>query len=295
MKTKCHVIEEHNEALIVWIKYIKNNQIPPSHNILVHFDDHSDMSIPKFDESLTEIFQKSDDDIVDFVMRNITIETFIVSACFLKIFDKIDWIQIDGVTNSRQNYVTSYNDDGKNIISGLLMSEENPFLQNKISHRYTFNKFSEKTFSYNDSPDTVFFLDIDLDYFSCEVNPNLANEIVIEISKDEYDNFNSDFYHPVRYLVNRVEVMTQDEKYYLVINYYHDVIPSPRKVDNDTILYRLNDLKNKLLEIPVSPKIITICKSVNSGYLPEDQCEFILTNLINVLNEIYDLNVCYGY
>lgn len=295
MKIECHIIEEHNESLIVWVKYIKKNKSYSSNNVLLHFDDHSDMSIPKFDESIINLFQKADEEIVNFIMRNVTIETFIVASCFLKIFDIINWIQIDGITNCRKEYVTSYLDDGKNIISGRIVSKDNPFLKNKTCHQYTFNQFSEDTFSYSEYETADFFLDIDLDYFSCEVNPNLANEVVIEISNEEYENFNSNYYHPIRYLVNRAEVMKQDGKYYLVINYYHDIIYSPRKMNEDEILKRIDDLKTKLMKIPVMPKVITVCKSVNSGYLPEDQCEFILNNLMKSLSEIYNLNICYGY
>ena len=295
MKINCHIIEEHNEALIVWLKYIKEKKISSENNLLLHFDDHSDMSVPKFDSSINNILNNSTEDIIEFVMKNVTIETFIIAACFLNIIDNINWIQIDGVTSSQEQYVTSYLDDGKNIISGYLYSEDNAMLKNNVVHRYFFNKFSPNTFNNNQNDFSNYFLDIDLDYFSCEVNPNLANEVVIEITKDEFDSFNSNYYHTIRYLVNRVETMIQDEKYYMVINYYHDVIPSPRKVDNEQILERIADLKKLLQSIDNLPQIITICKSVNSGYLPEDQCDFVLKNVLKMINEIYDVKVHEGY
>jgi hypothetical protein len=89
--------------------------------------------------------------------------------------------------------------------------------------------------------------------------------------------------------------MIQDNKYYMVINYYHDIIPSPRKADEAQILERIADLGKMLKSIKNPPQIITVCKSENSGYLPLDQCDFILQRVMKVINEIYDIEVHHGY
>lgn len=82
-------------------------------------------------------------------------------------------------------------------------------------------------------------LDIDLDYFSCAGNPSYLEEIVVEITKTEYNSFIENRYHRLNYIgVGRIDVIEKEGKYFYVFNNYKELYPDKVKVDKNN--------KNKL-------------------------------------------------
>lgn len=288
----CYIIEEHNEALSIWINAIKKKEINGTGNLLLHFDDHSDMTALRFNKSIKDIYSWDNSEICDFVKNNTSIASFIIASCYLKIFDEINWIQYDGNKSSKEAYVTTYNDDGKNIISGSFY-EGNPLL--KFDHHiFRYSTFSSKDFfnSY-ELKNNNYLLDIDLDFFSCETQPENKNEVIIEITKSEYKRFNENDYHSVRFLVNRAETMHVEGRFYLVLNYYKDIFPSPRKNNKSEIDTRINDFIENMELLPFKPKLITICRSRYSGYTPDDQWKYIETKIIKYLKKRFSIQINY--
>jgi len=283
----CYIIEEHNEAFSVWIKAINRQELNPYKNVLLHVDDHSDMTPMRFNETIRPIYDLDDVQLDKFTRDNISIASFIIASCFLKIFDVVRWIQIGGAKVCRETYVTTFDNDYKNIIAGAF-SPNNPLLS------FDHHVFKYETYDQNEDgcyiigKDNDLVLDIDLDYFSCEINPDKMKEVVLEISRSEFEEFNKDPYHRIRYLVDRVTSTYSNGKYYLILNYYQDILPSPRKVDTASILARLDNLEHKLAKMSKKPKLITICRSRISGYTPSDQWSFIENELIKMLNRQFN-------
>ncbi|NOU18116.1 MAG: hypothetical protein HOO91_11230 [Bacteroidales bacterium] len=287
-KVPVYIIEEHHEAFIIWNYAIENKLISREKNRLVHIDEHSDMNIPRFNSSINDL--NSDiHKIKQFTYQELAIASFIMPAIYLGIFNNIIWIKQNHKKTTRKGstcFVRSYNKQGKRLLSGRGKDSAKDNSDSK-----TF-KFYHKTIEALPSNYGKIILDIDLDYFSCSGSPNDNDEIIIEITKDEYIKFNNDKYHRLRYLnLGRIETLEEKGKYFYVINYYNEIYPNPLKVDNETIIKRINLLIDTLQSKKCNPAIITICRSRYSGFTPVDQWEFIENILIEKLKEIYPITI----
>lgn len=291
-KIPCFTIEEHHEAFIVWAHAIRNGFIRKDNNILLHFDDHSDMNSPRLNISLNNILSQNLEEIESFVNSELSIASFIVPAAYLKIFNHVVWIKHQMQKELETDmFVRSFNNDGLKLISSKYDDLMKIKLQESDIIKYSYSKVDSISFNkYIIRKDLDHVLDIDLDYFSCADNTYFDNEVVIEVTKEQYYTFVNDKYHMLRFISGRVEGFENEEKYYLVLNYFKYQYPEPRKVDNDTILHRITEFKNQLVNNSVEPKLITICRSRYSGFTPRDQWEFIERNVLNAIQEIYSLN-----
>ncbi len=291
MKIPVYILEEHHEAFLVWILAAKSGLIAETDNILYHFDDHSDMSVPKLNKPLQDVLRWSEKQVREFTYTELDIASFILAAGFTGTLSHVCWIQTDmprsGVTDM---YITSYNDDYQTIFAGALNTASQPLIQS--DHRILKYERANPA-NFHPVKKNGILLDIDLDYFSCETNPETRNEVILEVTAEQYDEFQQQQYHPLKFAVHRVDAMIQNNRYYLVINYYKSVIPSPRKVTPEKIRERINDFIALLRGKCIIPALITICRSRFSGYTPEDQWEMIEKMLLTGLKELYQTDLAY--
>ncbi|MDG3582870.1 MULTISPECIES: UPF0489 family protein [Galbibacter] len=279
------IVEEHNEAFYIWINFLKHRKDKKNYTLL-HFDDHSDMTTLRVNTPLENVFEWSDKKLSRFTYEELTIASFIKVASFIGVFNKIIWCKVDHKVKMKKDFfITSYNNDAKNLISGNQL-DANPLLNNP--HQIVnYEIVGLKDFEEHDAKKVL--LDIDLDFFSCIIQPENNNEIIIEVSEEEYLNFNHDKYHPIRFICNSIQSRVHENSYFLIINYYQDIFPSPRKVSEAIIKKRIQDFIGKLKEFSINPDLITICRSVYSGYTPRDQWRFIEQELKNGLSQIYKM------
>lgn len=286
MSIPTFIIEEHHEAFIVWNYAIQKGLIPPSGNTLFHVDEHSDMRTPRFNSSIHNL-NGSIDEINDFTYSELGIGNFIMPAIYKKIFNKVFWIKqkhrFEKVKRIKM-YIRSYNQVGKKLISGKYDGYKK--IKNDIDIYADVVSFDYFLTTINSIPSNrKIILDIDLDYFSCSGNPNELEEIYIEITKNEYDDFKSNKYHRLNFCgFERIEACKNGNKYFYCINNYNEIYPSNVHVDNDEIQKRITAFCKVIQERQVKPIIISICRSKHSGFTPKEQVDYIENELLNKLS-----------
>ena len=121
-------------------------------------------------------------------------------------------------------------------------------------------------------------------------DPNELMDVFIEITKKEYDEFLNRRYHPVRFLGPDVEAIQQNGQYFYAFNNYDEVYASPQKKSHKIVAERIESLIEALERTDIHPTLITICRSVFSGFTPRDQYDFIEKSLLDGLRKIYSVN-----
>lgn len=87
-----YIIEEHHEAYSVWLKAAKQGIIDSHSNILIHVDDHSDMSPAMLNREVLGL-DAEDQAIDQFVYDELNIASFIVPACYIGLISEVYWIK----------------------------------------------------------------------------------------------------------------------------------------------------------------------------------------------------------
>jgi hypothetical protein len=87
-----------------------------------------------------------------------------------------------------------------------------------------------------------------------------------------------------------VSVSASDGKYYYLINDYDEIYQERTYVSTEMISNRITELVAVLQREEITPLLITICRSRFSGFTPEDQWQFIETQLCSQLSKIYPLD-----
>lgn len=280
-----YIVEEHHEAFIVWHHALQKGFISKSHNNhLVHLDEHSDMSSPRLN---TPLHQVPSVDIADFTYQELNIASFIVPSLYLGFFNTMHWVRQNhqGRTAEKNElYVRTKENSGKWFVTGKysLIDQCTAGMEGTDIVRYDYYKQQLQTL-----PElSKVFLDIDLDYFSCNVNP-LLNGLSIEVTEDEYHSFRENRYHRLNYFdFGKVEAIRREGKFYFLLNHFNEKYESPLKVSDEQIETRVSEAIS-VLDQRISPSIISLCRSRHSGYTPLDQWEEIENQVIAGLQQIY--------
>lgn len=284
------IIEEHHEAFYTWCRAMKEGVIAKEDNCLLHFDDHSDLRSPLLKTSINDLLSsKNDEELKRFVFEELNIDTFISPLVYLGIINEMIWVKNDMTKESRNPlYFRSYNGEGRNII----MTKELQKNEIKDIKKLIFQRLDFENFNIIEAwKDKKVILDIDLDFFSCIEKPQIENEIIIEVTKREFKEFNNNNYHPLKFITSNIYTKELDGQYYYVINHYPKVYPSGRLVDEEVVLERIEKLTEYLHKNKIIPQIITICRSRHSGFTPEKQWRFIESHLTSALKSIYKQSI----
>ena len=279
-----YIIEEHNEAFFIWNMARASGVIPDTGNTLLHIDEQSDLGVPRLRYSLNDL--PKEPSLLERVTRNLPISSFIIPAIYQGMVSEVFWISRNhdaDQTASLRRSVRSFNKQGKKLIH-MVSTPEIDLIKDPDRRTYDLHLRTEGQIPRNQRV----ILDIDLRYFSSIENPSEYRDVKVEITPGEFDSFNSNRYHPMRFSVGgSVEVVKQEGKYYYTIDNYAESYPSSKKVNEAVILDRVNAFVNHLEESEVCPCLITICRSRHSGFTPVDQCDYIQEKLLERLNDVY--------
>lgn len=228
--------------------------------------------------------------IFEFVYNELRIDSFIVPAVYLGWINSVVWVRQEMSSPLKtQMFVGSFNDAGGKFYTGMI---KNSCLPVEITH-FSYHKFSATEFN-NFEPEMLgeqILLDIDLDFFSCCEDPFIQKEILIEITKEEYDEFIESKYHRLRLLVGYVRVIKKNRSYFYVLNYFEGKYPNTREVPYNIIEQRVEFFFEYLKMKKFRPQLITVCRSVYSGYIPSHQVDIIQRLVLGKLRELYDIEI----
>ncbi|AMQ00385.1 hypothetical protein AY601_3519 [Pedobacter cryoconitis] len=284
MKIPTIILEEHHEAFIAWTLATKKGIIS-KRNTLLHFDDHSDLRTPLLNTAATDILAKDEAEIKAFAYQELNIDTFIIPAIYLDIIDNFIWVRRDmPKIGNFEMYIRSYNDQAKKFIS----DKYTPTASSSTFKTYNYSKFDFTGFKnskFDKQADIL--LDIDLDYFSCCESPN--KEVVMETTKQEYDDFTSNKYHTLNFTSSTVNAVQYKGSHFFIFNKTDYHYPSSRELNEVEINEQIKDLVGALELSRIKPRLITICRSRHSGFTPAHQWQMIENNLLKELDQLYDM------
>jgi hypothetical protein len=285
------LLEEDNESFIVW-QYAKQNKIIKSeNNTLLHVDAHIDMATPRLKTSIFNV-ENNFNQTVDLAYNELCINSYIVPAIYLGLFDRIHWLNGSSKEErlSRKRIVRTFNNEGKKFI--IYNPNKYPIKYNGIYKKFVLTEDSINSLKIINHENII--LNLNLNYFACVREPEEYKVNYIEITKNEYNQFKNNLnYHPLRYalLGNRIEAVKENDKYYYIINDHDEIYSSTNKSDKDIISKEIKQLISKLAALRAKFKLISITRSTKSGYTPDDIVDFIEKEVLDALKIYYPIKV----
>lgn len=276
-------VEEHHEVFWLWHYAVSQRWLAPERNALLHVDEHSDMSLPRLRRPLSSV--KSLADLLRFTRAELDIGNFIWPAVYQGLFARVHWLRYAHVrplwTAMRICAKTKAQCE---FVTGSKLEETSyanaPDLQSAQYSQIT----PQDSFPQHDS----WTLDIDLDYFCCNSFTDVAHERV-EITRDAFEKINGNPYHFLRISPGtKISLVEEGERCFLAFNDFpHQQAP---EFDAGTIVPRLRELVEWLAKASCPPKLISICRSVQSGYTPRTESKTIEDQLRMALENLYPVD-----
>lgn len=281
-----YVVEEHHEAFCVWRRASAEGVIPARGNTLLHVDEHSDMTLPRLRRPLSSI--SGSEDLVRFTYDELDIGNFIWPAVYLGTFSRVCWMRLRHKPGaSWQNMkICGKNRAATEFITGSSLAGT-PY---ENAPDIVPMEFSQITTADSLRTDQPVVLDIDLDYFYCNDFPDYRDQ-EIEIAAEAYRAFVSDRYHFLR-IAPGSDVSAEDRggRFFLRFNQYpRQRAAMPEETIRATIQERIGALVRYLADAGVTPPLVTICRSVHSGYTPREHAAFMESQTLAALDGAFGI------
>jgi hypothetical protein len=273
-----YTVEEHHEAFIIWHRAREKGRLNHEPHSLVHVDNHADMDPPQLrHHPLKE--NLSMEDVISMTRSELDIQSFITPAIYLGMFNRVLWLRPQCKFHQRQLAVWSKDGQRKTL---------------HMSHRPPRDRDgNDALFQWASVKDPIaqpenYVLDIDLDYFAMAQR---RSEVGIEISEKEYQSFLSNPRHFFRIEYGsraRVERMGEQTKLYFT------PLDAPNfndSVDNslNTVNERIELFSQWLSTLKQTPKLITICRSISSGWSDQNCTEHVEREVLKLLKQHYQV------
>lgn len=280
-----YCMEEHNEAFYYWGLAVEKGYLNREGNTLFHVDHHGDLEGGGYFHDFSKPFQNLNDR-KQFTYEKLGIADFIVPALYEGIFSQI--YNMKALTPRpfvpRERFVKRIGN------SALMMGEYVPFLHADLrkgkKEEYRFFTYCEGSLS--DTPkleNTA--LDIDLDYFCWDNSLKTVPPKRIEITKEAYEEYRENPYHPFRILPRRL-LKTEESGGRFYIRYEEPPVQT-KEADEARIRKRIERFMEWLQTVSWQPRLITLCRSAYSGYLPAGYARLVEELVREGLENIYQL------
>ena len=283
-------MNEHHEAFLCWDRLMEGGYIPSEGNYLLHVDHHDDLECGGYDWSFAH--KPTGEEVSKFTYHVLGIADFIIPAVFYKIFSEVHVLKnlLPNKMNST-NMLVRLVDDNQ-----LLKQVVIPFIHGdkKDDPKYAFytqwegGLYDKETFADAIKEKSV-VLDVDLDYFCWDDSLSTRNPKRIELTKEAYEEYESDPYHPFRILPRRMIKAVEDQgKYYLE---YKEMLTPNKVPTKERILKRMDKLLQWFEECGLQPAAIDICSSHYSGYLPKEMYPWIEEVFLEKIGMLWDIEL----
>lgn len=280
-----YCMEEHNEAFYYWGAAVEKGYLGREGNTLFHVDHHDDLESGGYFHDFTQPFQNLEER-KRFTYEKLGIADFIVPALYEGIFSKLYNMKalLPKKFESRERFVKRI---GSNA---LMLGEYVPFLhgvyRREKREEYRFFTYYEGSLSDTlELENTV--LDIDLDYFCWDDSLKSVPPKRIEITKEAYEEYQENPYHPFRILPRRL-LKTEESGGHFYIRYEEPPIQE-KEADETRIRKRVDRFMEWLRTVSWQPCLITLCCSAHSGYLPAEYAGLVEELVREGLESIYQL------
>lgn len=281
-----YCMEEHSEAFYYWGMAMEKGYMDGRRNILFHVDHHDDLEYGGYRHDFTRPLENLEER-RQFTYQCLGIADFIVPALYEGIFSHL-------YNMKRLSYVdfTSKEKLVRRIgNNALFMEDYYPFLHGAYRREgrdgYRFFTYHEGSLSDTGKLENT-VLDIDLDYFCWDDSLTTAPPKRIEITKEAYEDYQKDVYHPLRIIPRRLVLAEEAEgRFYLR---YQEPFVQEKAANEAKIRRRIEKFMEWLKAMPWQPRLITLCRSAHSGYLPSDRAVLVEKLVREGLENIYELN-----
>ena len=278
-----YCMEEHHEAFYYWGLAVENGYLQKEGNTLFHIDHHDDLENGGYFWDFTKPFLNLEER-KRFTYESLGIADFIVPALYEGTFSKMYNMKavLPKAFQSQERFVRRVSNNA------LVMGEYIPFIhasyRKEGNEKYKFFTYYEGSLTETERLENV-VLDIDLDYFCWDDSLQTVSPKRIAITKEAYEEYLRNPYHPFRILPRRLLRTEEiDGIYYLR---YEEPVICEKKADEAKIRKRIERFIEWIKKMEWQPKIITICRSMHSGYLPAEYAQFVEKELKAGLENIY--------
>lgn len=274
------VFDEHHEALLYWESI--RTHMPRT---ILHVDFHADMWAPgrdvNYQYARTPGYLNCSvycDSIYD-LLKDVSPTSFLIPSILRYGIERIIFLKPTGLCGSSKKItIGTLNGEGRVVRS--VDSRNRIFFPDAITFEYV------ETHSLDDVKVEDYVLDIDLDYFCCNLNPERYKNIFVEYSDKVLDeireyNLSRDDY--------RVDLQLVD----ISENGSH-LIPQPDFLVryNDNIAWIKYSIEKFVSQLPRKPAYISFCRSEKLGYTPSQYVQFIENYLMEQINKSF-INVTF--
>ncbi|MEQ8332538.1 UPF0489 family protein [Nisaea sp.] len=281
------IMEEHHEAFLAWYHARNQGWIKETDNRLIHVDTHADNVVPILRNSIRGV-DRDMSSIRHFTYNDLNIANFIWPAVYLGLLSEFYWIRPKGeVSNGKLTRYRVFSADEAE--TELQLRIDNRETQEAVTGPSAIALYQQMdlTGSFLFRNDAI--LDICLDYFSCNARPAVP-PFRVGVTADFFTEYMANPYHPLRIMPGiALAPVEEDGRFYLCCDSLGMAASGAQRTDAE-IGTMISELMDFLKAREITPMLITICRSVNSGYTPSAQAAFIQTKLLTALGSIYDIN-----
>lgn len=276
--------DEHHEVLLFWEEY--KNLLPKT---VLHVDYHADMWAPgnPIDYEFSCVPGYTNISIYNSDIRRVVEEclsptSFLIPAILRYRFEKLYFLKPTGSRLKYSNPIIG-TIEGKGQFIRIVNELNKSVFPDSICYEHYEIENLEKF------PDEDYILDIDLDYFCCNMNPNIDDDLFIDICGDLKNKIDQVNYSSDMYNINLNIVPIHNNRFYFI---NHSKLNHIYNENLEWIKYSIDLLVSCLKQ---KPRYVSICRSVKTGYTPLNVYKFIEDYLINQLKQwdvkpIYPIN-----